>query len=231
MYKKCNCLRVLIFISLFITSINSLFANGIYFENYYSEQVNERYSIDNLANKSYETANLSINSEFNIYSLQIPRIDTPDQMSAFSVLLEFNGNSGTWKINSLEKSSIDKNLIEDVKLEIRESSPAQVFLLIKTNIPTQDKRCPVVHFSSEVNISQRQINNKFEITLYSNYLSEKSNSFLEQNCILQGTNVWVAYPLKVFGLKAGAYEYIVNNTHLGSFELKNDNVLPIHLFE
>ena len=159
------------------------------------------------------------------HDLQIPRVDTNDAVGKYrNASLNYDENLDAWKLIRVDSSLLDTDLVNEVKVIVTENLPRQVFLIIKTNIETNSDSCAYASLSNNVTtIYQKQILNTFEVVFDAPY---KNIIQLDPTIeCKEGTTVLIAYPLKVFGLKAGIYSYSVNNTHSGSFEFKEDNFL------
>ncbi|MBY0474530.1 MAG: hypothetical protein K2Q13_05625 [Nitrosomonas sp.] len=162
---------------------------------------------------------------FDSHNLQIPRVDTNDEVGKYrSAVLNYDENLDAWKLVRVDTSLLDTDLVNEVKVIVTENLPIQVFLIIKTNIETNSDSCAYASLSNDVTtVYQKQMLNNFEIVFDAPY-----RNIIQIDPTIEckeGTTVLIAYPLKVFGLKAGIYTYSVNNTHSGTFEFKEDNVL------
>lgn len=152
-------------------------------------------------------------------SLQIPHVDTIDQSGSYlDAYFSFDQSINAWRLASVKELTIDDQLVKETTLVATDSDPVQIFLVLKTN--KIFSLCNPNSFLSKFRITQRLINKKFEVVLSSTFSSSEDDT-----CNDGIRSVWIAHPLRVFGLDVGTYEFVVNNTHTGSFEIKKSNIL------
>ncbi|WP_132467041.1 hypothetical protein [Nitrosomonas sp. Nm84] len=109
--------------------------------------------------------------------------------------------------------SIANDRIKQVDLIITESLPVQVYLQIRGQFHTACGGYPI--------ISDRQNDEKFEVTV-----AFDTQRFPEEETPCTAGDSLIFHPLQVYGLVAGTYEYVINGTYTGSFELKSHNLIP-----
>ena len=147
--------------------------------------------------------------------LHIPNIGAPNQSVFYhNALLRFDPTIDAWRLDGVETARITDDRIKHIELIVTESLPIQVYLLMSIQLRHS---CGDRYIINE----RKSDKNKFEIAVgFYNRSSE------EIPCDDEDKTIDIAHPLKVFGLVAGIYEYVINGAHTGSFELKSDNFLP-----
>ena len=161
-------------------------------------------------------------------SLHIPRIDTHNQPGLYqSAMLQFDPTIDAWRLERVATVPITEHRIKQVEVIVTESLPAQVYLQMSGEFSSS---CRGHRYS----ISERRTvepvsgptNEKFEVAV-----AFDDSSADETPCTIEDNLSFIVHPLQVYGLVAGTYEYVINGTHTGTFELKNDNILPSSLMK
>lgn len=155
----------------------------------------------------------------NLGTLFIPRIDTHNQPGLYrNATLQFDPVIDAWRLERVTTiPPIAGDRIKQVDLIITESLPVQVYLQIRGQFYSACGDSPI--------ISERQNAEIFEVTVAfdTGPFPEKRPCAAEESLIF--------HPLQVYGLVAGTYEYAINGTYTGSFELKSDNLMPRSLMK
>lgn len=140
--------------------------------------------------------------------LTIPRVDTPEQVGKYqNAEFEFDQQLKAWRLQSVTTAQ-DNAPIDEVILSITDSFPAQVFLQVSGEFSSCGKLGE---------IDQRLQDNKLEIQIHAIYppaltlCGQAINPFIK------------VIPLSVYGLNAGDYEYSINGSNNGTFNIPNDN--------
>lgn len=155
--------------------------------------------------------------------LTIPRVDADQQPGLYrNGVLQFDQTINAFRLLSGDVFPLDSHdhLISQVELIVTESSPVQVFLKISGMVTA----CTDFKISQRLSdrIVEGQILND---RLFEVVVSSFSTTTPETVCIAVMMDFERVIPLQVFELSAGIYEYVVNGTHTGTFDLKSDNVL------
>jgi len=170
-------------------------------------------SLSVLALLTASTAN-SANPEYASSRLTIPAVDADGKPGYFQdIVLEATSNN-MWKlIEAYEAIPIPKNIIEQVELIKTDSVPVQAFLKITGTF--RDGCGSVGQVSHSLNENQYTI-----MTYY------KLNKAREPIACTQALVPFThTIPLPTYGLSAGEYQYTLNDSFTGSFELTTDNEL------
>lgn len=161
-------------------------------------------------------------------NLHIPRIDTHNQPGLYQdAMLQFDPAIDAWRLESVVTVPITDDRIKQVEVIVTESLPAQVYLQMSGEFSFS---CRGHRYS----ISERRTaepgsgptNEKFEVAV-----AFDDHSADETLCTIKDNLSFIIHPLQVYGLVAGTYEYVINGTHTGTFELKSDNILPSSLMK
>ncbi len=167
--------------------------------------------------------------------LYIPRIDTFNQPGLYqNAILQFDPAIDAWRLDRVVTVPIIDDRIKQVEVIVTESLPAQVYLQMSGRFAFS---CGDDRYIDRYIISERRTkehrseptNVKLEVTVTFQDLHDRFVN--ETPCTLEDNLSFIIHPLKVYGLAAGTYEYVINGTHTGSFELKNDNILPSSLMK
>lgn len=119
-----------------------------------------------------------------------------------------------WQLRKVKEGKLNED-IKSVELLIPESFPVQIFLRVSGEFTHGCAQKGQVH--------SQLIDNKFVIRAYyeNNLWTESPEIVL---CAQVMTPFSFTYPLDVYGLPAGSYEYELNGEFRGSFTLSADNV-------
>lgn len=151
-------------------------------------------------------------------TLHIPRIDTHNQPGLYQrAMLQFDPTIDAWRLEGVDTLSVANDRIKQVDLIITESLPVQAYLQIRGRFYSACGDFPI--------ISDRQNAKRFEVTV----AFDKKRFPEETPCTAEESLIF--HPLQVYGLAAGTYEYVINGTYTGSFELKSDNLMPPSLMK
>ncbi|WP_244070219.1 hypothetical protein [Nitrosomonas sp. PY1] len=143
-------------------------------------------------------------------SLQIPRVDTLDQIGLYQdALLQFDPGKNAWNLLSY-RIAPPKMELDVTEVIITDSFPTQVFLRVLDRNSICSQRIGQVY--------QRLIENRFVISI--DIVNTFTNDPLT-DCVPYEEII----ALSTYGLNEGGYEFVVNNGIIGNFILNNDNRL------
>ncbi|MEQ1721195.1 MAG: hypothetical protein ABL887_08825 [Nitrosomonas sp.] len=143
-------------------------------------------------------------------NLQIPRVDTLDQVGLYqNALLQFDPGKNAWNLLSyrIAPPKIDLDVTE---VTITDSFPTQVFLRVLDRTSICSQRIG--------QINQRLIENRFVISI------DIENTYTGDP-LVDCAPYEEIIALSVYGLNEGGYEFVVNSGIIGSFILNTDNRL------
>lgn len=136
-------------------------------------------------------------------------------------MLRFDPAIDAWRLESVVTVPIIDDRIKQVEVIVTESLPAQVYLQMSGRLAFScgDDRYIISERRTKEHRSE-PTNVKLEVTV-----TFHNHSADEAPCTVEDNLSFIIHPLKVYGLVAGTYEYVINGIHTGTFELKNDNIL------
>lgn len=158
-------------------------------------------------------------AELPVYSeedsrLTIPAIDFPGKPGAFQDAELELGSNNLWQLNDVVEAKRN-NSISSVELIQTSSFPVQVFLKIGGEYSHGCARTGQTHVGFDGN--KLLINSYYENNLW--VVSPEVVL-----CAAVMTPFSFVYPLPVYGLPAGEYQYDLNGEFTGSFTLTQNNV-------
>ncbi|NOQ15077.1 MAG: hypothetical protein GQ583_11445 [Methyloprofundus sp.] len=148
--------------------------------------------------------------------LNIPRIDTADQVGKYQDARFQLTEQGTWELLDVKVTGDDVTLIQQidsVDVFITKDLPQQVFLMVNGQFINACK-------------GMGQINQRLEDRLFEVVINSLDINQQGETCTAAASPFEQLIPLSVYGLQSGVYTYNVNGTS-GSFELLKDNKLPL----
>jgi len=156
--------------------------------------------------------------------LTIPAVNTDEQVGKYQDITFKLTEQGSWQLLDVRTigttvgtatgtSSLGLATIEKIDVIKTDTFPTQVFL--RASGWLGGSGC-----SSMGQINQRQVNNRFDITIATNTVFSGGVS-----CTQLMPYFIKTLPLSIYGLSAGTYSYNVNGT-TGTFELTADNKYP-----
>ncbi len=152
------------------------------------------------------------NPEYASSRLTIPAVDAEGKPGFFQdVVIEATDNDLWRLVEAYEGVAID--VIEQVELIKTDSFPVQIFLKMSG---TFRNGCGAVD-----QISHQLKDNQFTIKAY--YKLDKNPGLTV--CTQAMVPFTYTFALPIYGLKAGQYQYTLNDSFSGSFELAADNSL------
>ena len=160
-------------------------------------------------------------------NLHIPRIDTHNQPGLYQdAMLQFDPAIDAWRLESVVTVPITDDRIKQVKVIVTESLPAQIYLQMSGRFAFSCGDRYIISDRRTEEPRSEPTNEKFEVTVtfYDRFADEAP-------CTVEDNLSFIVHPLQVYGLVAGTYEYVINGTHTGTFELKSDNILPSSLMK
>ncbi len=138
--------------------------------------------------------------------LEIPRVDTPEQVGKYQNAEFKLAPDGRWDL--LRASEAQQAFIDEIEVKILESFPIQIHVAVSGFLAT-----PCHHLGP---INKRYANNRFEIAV--NMTPPQPDTA----CITVVEPFQITIPLDVYGLPAGTYQVSMNDKS-GSFVLDKDN--------
>lgn len=163
----------------------------------------------------------------NFYSdgiLSIPGIVTPDHTVLYhSIQLNYDPAIDAYKLTGVDAVPLNEDIVEQVDLVVTGEQPIQAFLKLSGHFNYSCGNVLIVNQGHTKYIDKPQYRLRFEVTVAS--YNQFSGTDTEPPCTTDDKLYTIVLPLQVYGLSAGAYEYAVNGTHTGTFELKSENVI------
>lgn len=156
-------------------------------------------------------------SKFPVYDkenkiLMVPRVDTPEQIGAYrGAVFFYNEQTGGWHLSGANVPHEGDLSIDEVTITVTDTFPTQVFL----HITGEKFACRELALAD-----QRLKNNLFEVQIHT-FIND--SAFIGSNCQQDKESFVKVIPLPVYGLKAGTYEYTVNDEYRGTFKLLENN--------
>ena len=151
---------------------------------------------------------------FNGETLNIPTVDSINKPGEFqNVVLEAT-EQGTWQLLDYQIGHEIGEELHNIEIIKTDSFPIQVFLKISGTF-----------FSGCLEVGQiryRLVDNTFEVFVYFKHRLRDDELIICGQGFVPFSTI---YPLPIYGLKAGEYNYSVNGTFVGGFNLDSDNIL------
>lgn len=140
--------------------------------------------------------------------LKIPRVDTLDQVGKYQNVEFKLAADGRWDL--LQVSEVQPAYINEIEIEIIQSDPVQVHVLVSGDLPSP---CYLVE-----SINKRYADELFEISVNVGLTPDAKEGMVCPQ-VLQPFDIVV--PLEVYGLPAGSYKVYLNGKS-ASFILDKD---------
>ena len=157
-----------------------------------------------------ETLKTAISPLYDGNQLLIPRVDTVEKVGVYEEAIFFYDKEiNAWQLQSYNVAR-DGIEINDIIPLVTSTTPIQVLLQVKGN---------VLACGNVGKIAHRVVNNKFEVQIHATQFPSDST------CIAAAIPFLKVIPLDVYGLDAGVYEYSVNGSNTGTFQLLQNNKL------
>ena len=157
--------------------------------------------------------------------LSIPSIFTHyNKMSYYSTMLYYDPAIDAYKLMGVNEVPLNEDIVEQVDPIVTSEQPIQVFLKLSGYFNYSCGNVLIVYQEKTKDMNKPQYLSRFEVTVaFYNRYSGTDNA--EPPCISDNKLYTLVFPLQVYGLAAGTYEYAVNGAHTGTFELKSKNVV------
>ena len=148
--------------------------------------------------------------------LSIPGIVTLDHSVLYhSIQLHYDPAIDAYKLVRVNAIPLNEDIVAQVDLIVTGEQPIQAILKLSGYF---NYSCGNVLI-----VNQGHTHLRFEVTVA--FYNQFSGTDTEPPCTTDDKLYTIVLPLQVYGLSTGTYEYVVNGTHTGTFELKSENVI------
>lgn len=156
--------------------------------------------------------------------LSIPGIVTPDHNVLYhSIQLHYDPAIDAFKLTGVDAVPLNGDIVEQVDLIVTGAQPIQAFLKLSGYFNYSCGNVLIVNQKHTKYIDKPQYRLRFEVTVA--FYNQFSGTDTKAPCTTDDKLYTLVLPLQVYGLSAGTYEYAVNGTQTGTFELKSENVI------